>query len=71
MSVLPQISTEAIDLTVTAGQPVRIAPQLGREPAGWLVIWQDAPVQFHALPTVAGELMLMPSTSAHVRLVVL
>lgn len=68
---LPQISTEIIELTVTAGQPVRIAPQLGREPAGWLVIWSDEPVQFHALPTVAGELSLMPSTSARVRLVVL
>jgi len=69
--VIPGIATEPITLDVQAGIPVRIAPQLGREPAGWLVIWSDAPVQFHALPTVAGELSLMPSTSARVRLVVL
>ncbi|TXH47593.1 MAG: hypothetical protein E6Q97_26865 [Desulfurellales bacterium] len=69
--MIPAISTNFIDLDVLIGQPVRVAPQLGREPVGWLVIWQDAPVQFHALPTVAGELMLMPSASARVRLVVL
>lgn len=71
MAPLPQISTEAITLSVLAGVPVRIAPGLGREPQGWLVIWADAPVQFHALPAPAGELLLMPSMSAHVRLVVL
>ena len=44
---------------------------LGRAPVGWLVIWSDAPVQFHALPAPRGELLLMPSTDARVRIVVL
>ena len=73
MKNLPQISTEAIELDVQAGVPVRIvtALALGRAPVGWLVIWSDAPVQFHALPAPRGELLLMPSTDARVRIVVL
>lgn len=68
---LPAIATEAITLDVTAGVPVRLAPGLGRTPLGWLVIWADAPVQFHAAEAPAGELLLIPSASARVRLVVL
>lgn len=68
------IITGPIFLTVTASVPVTIAHGLGREPAGWLVIWSDVDVQFHVEDADADarqELVLVPSATANVRLVLL
>lgn len=70
----PQIATDAIVLTVSAGVPVTVKHGLGRQIAGWLVIWQTAACGFYVQTPTADtsrEIVLVPTASASVRLVLL
>ena len=72
--MIPKISTDLIELSVTAGTPVTIPHGLGRQVAGWLVIWQSAACVFTVQNPAADssrELILVPSGTANVRLVLL
>lgn len=74
LKTLPIISTTLIPLEVQAGVAVTVAHGLGRQVGGWLVVWQSAPVNFHVVDPkadTANQLILMPSASAAVRLVLL
>lgn len=68
------IVTDPIELDVQASVPVRIPHGLGRQVAGWLVIWQSALISFFVQNPTADssrELVLVPSASGSVRLVLL
>ncbi len=72
--MIPQIVTDLIELSVTAGTPVTIAHGLGRQVAGYLPIWKSAPCDFTVQDPAADssrELVLVPSGTASVRLVLL
>lgn len=72
--MIPAIATDPIALDVVAGVAVTIPHGLGRQVAGWLVIWQDAACAFAVQDPAADsrrELVLVPSGSASVRLVLL
>ncbi len=72
--MIPKLATDAIALSVVAGQQVQIAHGLGRQIEGWLVIYQTAPVAFHVQDPAADTrqtLILIPTASADVRLVLL
>jgi hypothetical protein len=72
--MIAQIATDPIELTVTAGVPVTIPHGLGRQVSGWLVIWQSVPIDFYVQSPVADtarELVLIPTASAAVRVVLL
>jgi len=72
--MIPKISTDIIELNVTAGTPITIPHGLGRQVAGWIVLWQEAPCDFTIQDPAADsrqELVLVPSGTAHVRLVLL
>lgn len=72
--MIPRFSTEPIELEVNAGQPVTIPHGLGRQVAGWAVIWCTAPVTFHVQDPAADTrttLVLVPSATARVRLLLL
>lgn len=70
MSNLPAISSDIIEQTVTDGQAITLYHGLGRE-AGWLVAWRDAVVDFIAQESTADKLVLLPSGSGNVRIVLL
>lgn len=68
------LDTDPIELTVEAGTPITIRHGLGRQVNGWLCVWSTAPVIFHVADPradTARELVLVPSNSARVRLVLL
>lgn len=68
------IATDPIALSVTASEPVTIRHGLGRQVAGWLVIWATAPVEFFVADAAADtrtELVLVPSATCDVRVVLL
>jgi hypothetical protein len=72
--MIPKLSTDAIELSVTANVPVTITHSIGRQLAGWLVIWQDAIVNFvvqNADADTSRQLVLVPSATANVRIVLL
>jgi hypothetical protein len=72
--MIPQLATDPIELTVTAGLAVTLAHGLGRQIAGYLAIWKSAPCEFTVLDPAADssrELVLVPSGTASVRLVLL
>ncbi len=67
-------ATDFIELSVTAGTPVTIAHGLGRQVAGYLCLWRDAPCEFTVQDPAADsrrELVLVPDGTAHVRLALL
>jgi hypothetical protein len=66
--------SEPIALAVQTGVPVRITHGLGRQVAGYLVIWTDTPCAFSVQDPAADssrDLVLVPSATASVRLVLL
>ncbi len=70
----PQIATDVIELSVTAGVAVTIPHGLGRQIAGYLPIWKSAPCEFSIQNPAADssrELVLVPTGTASVRLVLL
>ncbi len=72
--MIPVIATDLIELNVTAGTPVTIPHGLGRQITGWLILWQDAACVFTIQDPAADNrqaLILVPSGTAHVRLVLL
>lgn len=72
--MIPQLATDLIPLSVTAGVAVTIPHGVGRQLAGWLVIWQDSACVFSIQDPAADssrELVLVPSGTASVRLVLL
>ncbi len=72
--MIPRLSTDPIELAVSAGIPVTIAHGLGRQVAGWLVIWRSTACEFSIQDPAADtsrELVLVPSGTASVRLVLL
>lgn len=72
--MIPQIATDLIELSVTAGTPVTIRHGLGRQIAGWMIIWKTAACDFTVQNPAADsrqELVLVPSGTANVRLVLL
>lgn len=72
--MIPALSTDLIELSVTAGLPVTITHGLGRQVAGWLTIWRSAACEFSIQDPAADtsrELVLVPSGTASVRLVLL
>lgn len=74
VDIVPKISTDSIPLSVVSGVPVTIRHGLGRQVEGWLVIWRTVPVDFHVLDPGAdtrSELVLIPSASASVRIILL
>lgn len=72
--MLPGIATDPIEVSVTAGQVVTVRHGLGRQLAGFLVVWRSAPCDFHIHDPAADtsrEVALVPSGTADVRLVLL
>ena len=68
------IATDPIALSVEASQPVTLRHGLGRQVAGWVVIWATAPVEFFVADPLADtrrELVLVPSATCDVRVVLL
>lgn len=71
---VPQLSSEPIELEVTASVAVRIPHGLGRQVVGWLVVWQAAVCNFYVQDPTADssrELVLVPNATTSVRLVLL
>ena len=72
--MIPAIATDIIALSVTAGVAVTIPHGIGRQIAGYLVIWRSAPCVFTVQNPAADSskiLVLVPSGTANVRLVLL
>jgi hypothetical protein len=72
--MIPEIATDVIYLLATAGKPITIKHGLGRQVAGYLVVWRDAPCDFTIQDPAADcrqELVLVPDGTANVRLVLL
>ena len=72
--MIPKLNSEAIELSVTAGTPVTLPHGLGRQIAGYLVIWKSAACDFTVQDPAADssrELVLVPTGTASVRLVLL
>lgn len=72
--MIPEFSTDPIELDVIAGEPVTIAHGLGRQIAGYVLIWKSAACEFTVQNPAADssrELVLVPSGTASVRLVLL
>jgi hypothetical protein len=72
--MLPTIVTEPIEVAVTAATPFTLPHGLGRQVAGWLVIWADADVTCHVADPAADssqELALVPSATCNLRIVLL
>lgn len=71
--IFPAISTDLIELSVVAAAPVTIKHGLGRQVAGWDVLWRDiANLGFHVQDSTldtSREIVLIPSASGNVRLV--
>ena len=68
------LSTEFIELDVTAGQAVKIEHGLGRPVRGWHVIWSVSLVQLwlaNESDSTVNSLTLYPTTTGRVRLVLL
>lgn len=69
-----RFSSDPIELDVTNGVAVTIKHGLGRQVAGWLVIYQTVVVSFVVQDPDADtrkELVLVPNASGFVRLVLL
>lgn len=72
--MIPGIATDIIELGLVAHEPIRIPHGLGRQVAGWLVIWRDQYVELKVqdpAEDTSRELVLIPSATANVRLVLL
>lgn len=72
--MIPSFATDPIELSVSADTPVTIRHHIGRQILGWSVVWRDAPCEFHVQDAAADssrELVLVPSGTANVRLVLL
>lgn len=72
--MIPAISTDPIEVNVSAGVPFTLQHGLGRQVAGYLIIWRSAPCDFTVQNPAADssrELVLVPSGTASVRLVLL
>jgi hypothetical protein len=72
--MIPSIATDPIEVDVLDSVPFTIRHGLGRQAAGWLVLWCDAPVALYATGAEVDprqELELIPDASARVRLVLL
>lgn len=72
--MIPRFSTDPIEMNVTNGLAFTLAHGLGRQVAGFLVIWRSAPCDFHVQDPAADssrEIVLVPSGTASVRLVLL
>ena len=70
----PAISTDIIEIFSPSLVPITIKHGLGRQLAGWQVIWSDADIRFYVddpdLDT-STEITLVPSTTGAVRIVLL
>lgn len=67
-------TSDPIELSVTATEPVTIRHGLGRQVKGWLVIWCSAPVELFVAEPAADtrqELVLVPSATCDVRLLLI
>lgn len=67
-------ATDPIELDVTSGSPVTIPHGLGRQIAGYLVIWQTVSTGFTVTDPDADsskELVLTPDATGKVRLVLM
>jgi hypothetical protein len=72
--MIPKISSEPIELETTASQPVTVKHGLGRQVAGYVVIWSTGPVQLYVQDPAADtsrELVLIPDATVRLRLVLL
>jgi len=72
--VIAEIVTNPIEIDVVVDEPVTIEHGLGRQVAGWLVIWRDTPVDlvvYDSSADTSQSLVLMPNASARVRIVLL
>lgn len=72
--MLPAIATDPITVSATAATPFTVSHGLGRQVAGWLVIWSDANVLCHVSDPeadTAKELTLVPSATCNLSLVLL
>lgn len=72
--MIPEITTDPIDLAVSAGVPVTINHGLGRQIAGWIIIWKDGPIDLYIQDSSADtsqELVLVPTYTGNVRVVLL
>lgn len=73
MQASMQIESDPIELDVTIDTPITIRHGLGRQ-VHWLCVWQSAFVDFKVADPAADtsrELVLVPSNTAKVRLVLL
>ncbi len=72
--MIPQISTDPIELAVVNGVAVTVRHGLGRQVAGWIVVWASAEINFYVsnpLADTRAELVLVPTGTGNVRLVLL
>ena len=61
--------SDAIELAAVAGEPLRLAHGFGRPVNGWIVIYAEAPIALHATENSRDALVLVPSATRTVRLV--
>lgn len=72
--MIPALSSDPIELSLAAGTPITVRHGLGRQVAGWVAIWKSAAVDLYVQDPAAdtrAELVLVPTATAKVRLVLL
>lgn len=72
--MIPALASDPIELSLTAGVAVTVRHGLGRQVAGWAAIWKSAAVDLYVQNPNAdtrAELVLVPTATAKVRLVLL
>lgn len=70
----PLLTSDLIELDLTAAVGVRISHGLGRQIKGWLVIWSTAPLTLSVLDPDADtktELVLVPDATCRARVLLL
>lgn len=64
-----KFQTDPIAFDAVADEPLTVTHGFGRPVNGWIVIYAEAPVSLHALENTPQRLVLVPSASTRIKVV--